>query len=84
MFNATSSSTVTTLEGLENWNVSSATNMNSMFQDNASLTDASAINDWNINPSAKFTKMFANTPVHPEFTKVAGTWDAYGDFVPNA
>ena len=84
MFNATSASTVTTLTGLENWDVSSATNMEGMFADNFSLTDASAINNWNINSSINFTNMFVHTPVHPEFTQVQGTWDSGGTFTPNA
>lgn len=84
MFNQTSRSNVTTLSGLENWNVSSATTMNSMFYDNYSLTDASAINGWNINSSIDFTKMFKSSPVHPEFTKVTGTWSSDGTFTPSA
>ncbi len=85
MFNQTGASTVTTLDGLENWNVSSATNMTAMFQDNVSLTDASAINNWNIKSSITFTDMFHTTPVHPEFTKFPnGTWDSNGTFTPNA
>ena len=84
MFNQTSASTVTTLTGLENWDVSSATNMNSMFFDNVSLTDASAINNWDINSNIDFTIMFGSTPVHPEFTKVSGTWDSGGTFTPNS
>ena len=84
MFNATSSTSITTLSGLENWDVSSATNMEGMFWDNVSLTDASAINNWNINANINFTYMFINAPVHPEFTKVSGTWDSEGTFTPNS
>ena len=85
MFSATDASNVTSLIGLENWNVSSATNMESMFSNNISLTDASAINDWNINSNINFTSMFGNTPVHPEFIKFPnGTWDENGTFTPNA
>ena len=84
MFNATRASTVTTLAGLENWDVSSATNMGNMFADNVSLTDSSAINDWNINANTNFTNMFVNTPSHPEFSKFPnGTW-SNGTFTPNA
>ncbi len=82
MFNQTYLSTTTTLNGLENWDVSSATDMSGMFRDNASLTDASAINNWNINSNINFSSMFYNTPVHPEFTRVAGTWDSNGTFTP--
>ena len=84
MFNATPSSTVANLNGLENWDVRSATNMNAMFFGNGSLTDASAINNWNINTSIDFSYMFRATPVHPEFTQVSGTWDSEGTFTPNA
>ena len=83
IFNQTSASTVTTLTGLENWDVSSATYMNWMFADNYSLTDASAINNWNVNSSIDFTQMFYHDTVHPEFTKVSGTWDSEGTFTPN-
>ncbi len=82
MFNGTNASTITTLDGLENWDVSSATNMSSMFQDNSSLVDASAINNWNINSSIDFTKMFNHDNVHPNFTRVQGTWDSEGTFTP--
>ena len=41
------------------------------------------INDWNISSSANFTQMFASTPSHPEFTKVAGTWNN-GTFTPTS
>ena len=84
MLNATTSSPITTLSGLENWNVSSATDMSYMLQDNFALTDASAINNWNINSSIEFTKMFSQAPVHPEFTKVTGTWDSEGTFTPSS
>jgi hypothetical protein len=83
MFNQTSASTVTTLEGLENWDVSSAVYMSRMFFENVSLTDASAINNWNIKSSIDFTEMFHYTPVHPEFTQVSGTWDENGTFIPS-
>ena len=83
-FNQTSYSTVTSLHGLENWDVHSATNMNSMFADNASLSDASAINDWNISSVTDFGQMFDRTPVHPEFTVRTGTWDTNGTFTPDS
>ena len=81
-FNQTKFGVITNLEDLRYWDVSSATNMSSMFQDNESLVDASAINDWNINSSIDFTNMFIHTPVHPEFTRVTGTWDSDGTFTP--
>ena len=84
IFDQTSASTVTTLAGLENWNVSNATNMDGMFYENVSLADASAINNWNINSDIDFTRMFYYVQVHPTFSKVAGTWDSYGTFTPNA
>jgi len=76
--------TPTSLSGLENWNVSSATDMSYMFQDNLGLLDASAINNWDINSSINFSHMFYRASVHPTFTRVAGTWDANGTFTPNA
>ena len=46
-----------------------------MFVEESSLTDASAVNDWNINTSTDFTEMFKGTSIHPNFTKVNGTWN---------
>ena len=83
MFNQTSYSTTTSLAGLENWDVSSAKNMEMMFEQNVNLTDASAINDWNITGVTSFLKMFRDTPIKPEFSKVSGSWDSNGTFVPN-
>ena len=57
--------------------------MDSMFCDNTSLVDASAINDWNINANIGFTAMFNNAPVHPEFTQVSGIWSSDGTFIPS-
>ena len=57
--------------------------MDSMFQDNVSLEDASAINNWAINANIDFTEMFYNTPVHPTFTQVSGTW-SNGTFTPSS
>lgn len=83
MFNTTSASMITNLKGLEKWIVSSATDMSRMFQDNVSFNDASAINNWNINANIDFKGMFHEAPVHPEFTRVAGTWDSDGTFTPS-
>jgi surface protein len=83
---------LTSLAGLENWDVSNVLNFSEgndpnnnrsegTFQYLTSLQDASAINNWNINKNAAFNNMFKNTPVHPEFTKVQGTW-SNGTFTP--
>ena len=75
---------LTSLDGLEGWNTSKVTDMSHMFWSNQSLNDASAINDWDISnvESGKFKDMFSNTPTHPDFTKVQGTWSD-GTFIPN-
>jgi hypothetical protein len=70
------------LNPIANWDVSKVNNFYEMFIYSNTLTDASGINDWNINPSANFTFMFGHTNVHPEFTKVAGTWNDKGTFIP--
>lgn len=43
-----------------------------------------AINDWDISnvESGKFKDMFSNTPTHPNFTIIQGTWNE-GTFTPN-
>ena len=71
------------LEGLENWDTSNVNIFSQMFCDIPNLTDASAINDWNIPRTASFSQMFRFTPVHPEFTKVTGTWNSIGTFTPS-
>ena len=84
---------LTTLDGLQNWDVSKVTNFSEgndsaqnrsqgTFEGLTNLTDASAINNWNINREALFDNMFKNTPVHPEFSKITGTWNN-GTFIPN-
>ncbi len=93
-FNQTSASTTTSLAGLENWDVSSATNVSSMFADSVSLTDASAINGWDIrgvvlgtgdeSATEGFNEMFLHTPVHPTFTLRPGTWNSNGTFIPSS
>ena len=70
------------LDPIANWDVSKVNNFYDMFKHSNTLTDASGINDWNINPSANFKYMFGYTNVHPEFTKVAGTWNSEGTFIP--
>ena len=71
------------LQGLATWDVSLVNNFNSIFKNIPTLQDASAINDWNIQRTAIFGNMFFNTPTHPEFNKVPGTWDSNGTFTPN-
>ena len=34
-------------------------------------------------PNANYSNMFTNTPTHPEFTKVQGTWSG-GTFTPTS
>ncbi len=71
------------VNALANWNVENVINFKQMFYVVPSLEDASGINNWNINSTANFTLMFGGTtPVHPEFTKVQGTW-SNGTFTPN-
>lgn len=55
-----------------------------MLGDCSRLEGTLWINDWNISANANFTQMFYLSPLHPEFTKVAGTCDANGTFSPNA
>ena len=82
---------ITTLSGLENWDVSNVTNWyysneggGGAFERLTNLSDASAINNWNISPSGNYTYMFKDTPVHPTFTRVSGTWDSNGTFTPSS
>lgn len=81
-FYQTNKSTTTSLEGLENWNVKSATNMYSMFANGVSFENVSAINDWDVTGVTNFESMFYNSKngIHPEFSKVTGTWDSNGTF----
>lgn len=69
------------LSAISNWNVSNVTSVRQMFQGNP-ITDASGINNWDITKVKSFSRMFWNCPTHPEFTKVAGTWDDSGTFTP--
>ena len=70
------------LSALSNWDVGRVTNMSNMFLGCDKLIDASGINDWNIINVNNFTSMFSGCSVHPEFTKVTGTWDDSGTFTP--
>ncbi|MGN1270092.1 MAG: hypothetical protein ACI4UU_04410 [Clostridia bacterium] len=47
------------------------------------MTDASEINNWNIANVTNFESMFHSCPTHPEFTKVTGTWNDEGTFIPS-
>ena len=70
------------LSALSNWDVGRVTNMSGMFFHCDKLIDASGINDWNIINVRNFADMFWGISVHPEFTKVTGTWDDRGTFTP--
>ena len=83
MQNMFGSSHVENLNGISNWNVNNVDSMNSMFYNCQNLTDASGINDWNIKSDCNFSNMFFNCSTHPNFTKVTGTWDENGTFLPN-
>ena len=74
---------ITNLDGLENWNVSKVTAFYGAFSQISNLTDANSINDWDIQRTANFNFMFFDAPIHPEFTKVQGTWNNVGTFTPN-
>ena len=74
MFNQTKWTTVTTLSGLEEWDVSSAKVMNDMFFDGHKLEDVSAIENWDVTNVENFNSMFSGSKVYPQFTKVNGTW----------
>lgn len=75
---------ITSLAGLENWNVSSATSMFAMFYGLSNLTDATAIADWNVTSSINFTKMFqnCNKVTLLIFINLPGTWDSNGTYIP--
>ena len=82
MENMVSSCKMEDLSALSNWDVSNVKNMNAMFWNCNKLSDASAINNWNITNVTNFYKMFYQSPSHPNFNKIKGTWDD-GTFVPN-
>ena len=71
------------LDGLKNWNVSKVQDVNMFCLSCTSLEDASSINDWDISNVTNFKYMFRYSPVHPEFTKITGTWSDKGTFIPN-
>ena len=76
-------SSITNLNSIANWDVSNVTSMRQMFYALINLEDASGINGWNISPNCNFSAFFYNTPVHPEFTQVQGTWSSSGKFTPS-
>lgn len=84
MFYQPANSVITNLDGLANWDVSSATTMYGMFAMHSALETASGINDWNINNSIDFNYMFNKASAHPEFSNLAGTWKSNGSFVPSS
>lgn len=73
---------ITDLSAISKWNVGNVTCMDSMFFGCSKLTSASGINNWDITKVESFSSMFWNCQTHPEFTKVAGTWDDGGTFTP--
>lgn len=67
-------SNLNSLSGIENWNVYSVKDFIQMFSKNSNLNDANAINNWHIQNIATFDYMFYQTPTHPEFMKIEGTF----------
>ena len=78
-----SETTATNLNAISNWDVGNVNNMQNMFSGAKNLTDASGINDWNIKRDCNFTSLFSYCSIHPNFTKITGTWDENGTFTPN-
>ena len=80
---------ITTLYGLRNWNVSSATNMEQMFNYNSITAEgAQYISNWNVNNVTSFKNMFNHSSVltsstMPIFTTRTGTWNNEGTYSPN-
>lgn len=76
-------SNLTSITALRDWNVSNVFNFGRMFYNSSLISDSNSINNWNIKNTANFTYMFRNVPTHPEFTKIQGTWNAQGTFIPS-
>lgn len=72
------------LSPIRNWDVSNVKTMTSAFSEMTMLNDASAINNWDISNVTDFTKMFYHTNAKPTFTRVTGTFDNNGTFIPNS
>ena len=75
------SASLTSLKGLENWDVSNVTDYTYMFGDISNLSETNNINDWNIQKNATYERMFIGAQTHPEFVKVSGIW-RNGTFTP--
>ena len=67
---------------ISRWDVSNVLYFNRMFRGDKNITDIASINNWNIQETANFTYMFQNAVTPPEFTKVSGTWNSAGTFIP--
>ena len=76
-----SNTSITDISSLRNWNTSKVTTLRGMFMYCTKIEDASALNDWDITNVTDFTYMFAGSQIHPEFTKLEGTW-SNGTFTP--
>ena len=70
---------ITNLDALSNWDVSNVENFSYIFATCFAITDSSGINDWDVRKGTNFTN-FIPPNVHPEFTKVNGTWGSTGTF----
>ena len=71
------------LTGLEDWDVSNVEIFNSTFWGDGNLVDLSAITDWNVSRTANYNKMFFGVSTHPSFSKLEGSWDQNGTFIPS-
>ena len=76
-------SKITNLDFLKHWDVSNATTMDKSFAYMTSLEDASGIEDWDISNVTSFNEMFRNTTTRPTFSRVPGTFQSNGTYVPN-
>ncbi len=76
-------SQISDLSPIANWNVSNVTSYEAMFKNATNIVDASPINNWNLRLEyTDFKEMFNGVGTHPEFTKVIGTWNDQGTFIP--
>ncbi len=84
MISVFENSQISNLSPLSNWDVSRVYSYENMFKKATNIVDASPINDWNIKTEGTmyFTGMFNGVGTHPEFTKVTGTWNDQGTFIP--
>ena len=72
------------LDSIRNWNIDNVNSFESTFARCTSLNDVSGIANWNIKKTMNFTKMFYQSPTHPEFSKLSGIWNSSGTFIPNS